>query len=80
MKSKNNSQLIVQKYGGATVADPKKIKQIASKIAEQKKQGHKVVVVVSAMGPSTNQLIELAHQVSKNPNRGVPERQTRTKR
>lgn len=65
----SKSKLIIQKYGGATVADPKKILQIAERIASQQKLGNKIVVVVSAMGQTTNQLIELAQQVSKNPNR-----------
>ena len=60
-------KLIVQKYGGATLATPEKIKSVALKISELKKSGHAVVVVVSAMGQTTNQLIELSQQVSKNP-------------
>jgi aspartokinase len=45
-----NPQLIVQKYGGATLADPAKIKQVAKRIFDLHKSGVKVVVVVSAMG------------------------------
>ena len=52
--------IIVQKYGGATLADPAKIKQVAARLARLSKSGQKVIVVVSAMGQSTNQLIELA--------------------
>lgn len=59
--------LIVQKYGGATLADPAKIKQVAKRIFDLHQSGVKVVVVVSAMGQTTNQLIELAHQVSTQP-------------
>jgi aspartate kinase len=59
--------LIVQKYGGATLATPEKIKQIATRIAHLKKSGKNIVAVVSAMGQTTNQLIQLANQVSKNP-------------
>lgn len=59
--------LIVQKYGGATLADSAKIKQVAKRIFDLHQSGVKVVVVVSAMGQTTNQLIELAHQVSKQP-------------
>lgn len=59
--------IIVQKYGGATLETSEKIKNVAIRIAELKKQNHKVVVVVSAMGSTTNQLIELAKQVSPNP-------------
>jgi aspartate kinase len=62
-----NPQLIVQKYGGATLADPAKIKQVAKRIFDLHKSGVKVVVVVSAMGQTTNQLIELAHQVAVRP-------------
>ncbi len=63
------SSIIVQKYGGATLADPQKIKQVAARLARLSKSGARVIVVVSAMGKSTNQLIELAQQVSQNPNR-----------
>lgn len=65
----NSNSIIVQKYGGATLADPKKIQQVASRIARLSKSGTSVVVVVSAMGSTTNQLIALANQVSKKPNR-----------
>lgn len=63
------TKLIVQKYGGATLSDPGKIKQVAKRIAEDASQGTRVVAVVSAMGKTTNQLIELAAQVSTHPNR-----------
>lgn len=59
--------LIVQKYGGATLATPEKIKQVALRISEFKNLGKDIVAVVSAMGQTTNQLIDLAHQVSKSP-------------
>lgn len=61
--------LVVQKYGGATVATPEKIKQIAQRVCERSKKGDHVVTVVSAMGKTTNQLIELAQQVARNPSR-----------
>ncbi len=61
--------LVVQKYGGATLAGPEKIKQVALRIAGLSKAGKKVIVVVSAMGKSTNELIALASQISQNPNR-----------
>jgi aspartate kinase len=61
--------LIVQKYGGSSVADVDKLKKIASMIAAVKKQGIDVVVVVSAMGKTTNQLIEMAKTISPNPPR-----------
>lgn len=60
--------LIVQKYGGATLADPQKIKAVASRIKEQT-DSHAVVVVVSAMGKTTNSLIDLANQISLHPQR-----------
>lgn len=59
--------LIIQKYGGATLESPDKIKAVARRIAELKNNGHQIVVVVSAMGQTTNQLLELSQQVSKNP-------------
>jgi aspartate kinase len=61
--------LIVQKYGGSSVADADKIMKIAEIIAAVKEQGYNVVVVVSAMGKTTNQLIEMANKISKNPPR-----------
>lgn len=60
-------KLIVQKYGGATLADPEKIKHAAKRIFELHQSGIQVVVVVSAMGQTTNQLIDLAKQVSIRP-------------
>lgn len=59
--------MIVQKYGGATLATPEKIKQAARRISDLHKSGTQVVVVVSAMGQTTNELIELAHKVSSRP-------------
>lgn len=59
--------LIVQKYGGSSVADAESIKRVARRIAATKKAGHDVVVTVSAMGDSTDDLIDLAHQVSDTP-------------
>ena len=46
--------LIVQKYGGSSVADPEKVKNIAKRVIETKKQGNDIVVVVSAMGKTTD--------------------------
>jgi aspartate kinase len=57
--------LIVQKYGGTSVADPERIQAVADHIAFTKGHGHDVVVVVSAMGKSTDNLIKLANDVSK---------------
>lgn len=59
--------IIVQKFGGSSVADLDKIKKIAVMITEVKKQGHDVVVVVSAMGKTTNSLIDMAHSISSDP-------------
>lgn len=61
--------LIVQKYGGSSVADVDKLKKIALMISTVKKQGLDVVVVVSAMGKTTNQLIEMAKTISHDPPR-----------
>lgn len=60
-------KIIVQKYGGSSVADITKIKKIAEMIAEVRRQDFAVVVVVSAMGKTTNSLIELAQQISQTP-------------
>ena len=59
--------LIVQKYGGSSVADAEKIKKVARRIAQGKEQGNQMVVVVSAMGITTDQLIELARHISPHP-------------
>ncbi|WP_431950551.1 aspartate kinase [Actinacidiphila sp. bgisy167] len=59
--------LVVQKYGGSSVADAEGIKRVAKRIVDAKKSGHQVVVVVSAMGDTTDELIELAEQVSPMP-------------
>jgi aspartate kinase len=59
--------LIVQKYGGSSVADAASIKRVAKRIAESKRAGHDVVVVVSAMGDTTDELIDLANEVSPMP-------------
>lgn len=56
--------LVVQKYGGSSVADAEGIKRVAKRIVEAKKNGKQVVVVVSAMGDTTDELIDLAGEVS----------------
>lgn len=61
--------LLVQKYGGSSVAEPQQIKAIAQQVAKLQKQGYRVLVVVSAMGKTTDQLVELAYKVSPKPNR-----------
>ena len=61
--------IVVQKYGGSSVADTEKIKLVAKRIARTRASGKKVVVVVSAMGKTTNQLIEKAKSISASPSR-----------
>jgi aspartate kinase len=55
--------LVVQKYGGSSVADAERIKRVAERIVATRREGHEVVVVVSAMGDTTDELIDLAEQV-----------------
>ncbi|QDT58826.1 Aspartokinase [Stieleria bergensis] len=59
--------LIVQKFGGTSVADVEKIRAAARKAIRAQRQGHRVVMVVSAMGKNTDRLLELASDVSENP-------------
>jgi aspartate kinase len=59
--------LIVQKYGGTSVADPERIRNVARRVARYKAMGHQVVVVVSAMSGETNRLIGLAKQIMADP-------------
>ena len=59
--------LIVQKYGGSSVADAESIKRVAKRIVETRKAGNEVVVAVSAMGDSTDELLDLAHEVTPMP-------------
>lgn len=59
--------LVVQKYGGSSVESAERIKRVAERIVETKRQGHDVVVVVSAMGDTTDDLLKLAHDVSPAP-------------
>lgn len=61
--------IIVQKYGGSSVADVRKIGDVARKIAERRAAGDDLVVVVSAMGDTTDELLGLARQVTDNPSR-----------
>ncbi len=60
--------LIVQKFGGSSVGDADKIKHVAKRVIETQKAGNQVVVVVSAMGDTTDELMDLANQVTDNPN------------
>src|SRR6476659_2156759 len=61
--------IVVQKYGGSSVADVTRIRQVAERIMRTKTAGHDVAVVVSAMGDTTDELLSLARQVSPNPDR-----------
>ncbi len=58
---------VVQKFGGSSVADAASIKRVAKRIVETQQQGNEVVVIVSAMGDTTDELLDLAGQVSPNP-------------
>jgi aspartate kinase len=60
--------LIVQKYGGTSVGNIERIKYVAQRIAETRKEGHQVVVVVSAMSGETDRLMRLAHEIASRPN------------
>ena len=59
--------LIVQKYGGSSLADAERIKAVARRIGRVKDRGDQVVVVVSAMGSATNELVHLAHTITDRP-------------
>ena len=59
--------LIVQKFGGSSLADAESVKRVARRIVATKAEGHQVVVVVSAMGDTTDELLDLAEQVSPQP-------------
>ena len=59
--------LIVQKYGGSSVADAEKIKNVARRVAESARLGHRVVVVVSAMGKTTDGLLALTAAITSTP-------------
>ncbi len=59
--------LIVQKYGGSSVADAESIKRVAKRIVDTRRAGHEVVVAVSAMGDTTDEMLDLAGQVAPIP-------------
>jgi aspartate kinase len=59
--------LVVQKYGGSSVGDARSVKRVAKRIAEAKRAGNDVVVVVSAMGDTTDELLDLAQQITPLP-------------
>jgi aspartate kinase len=59
--------LVVQKYGGSSVADAESIKRVAQRVVATRKAGHDVVIVISAMGDTTDELLDLAQQISPIP-------------
>ena len=61
--------IIVQKYGGSSVADVEKIRRVAGRVADARTGGHQIVVVVSAMGDTTDELLALARKVTGDPHR-----------
>ena len=65
----DGSKIIVQKYGGTSVKSPERIKAVASRIKSYRENGYSVVVVVSAMGKTTDVLVDLAKELSPNPSR-----------
>src|SRR5438552_16421235 len=65
----SNHPIIVQKYGVVCLATPAKIRAVARSLADLHGRGHRVVAIVSAMGTTTDQLIQVAYQVSPAPNR-----------
>ncbi|WFU15752.1 aspartate kinase [Bradyrhizobium sp. CB3481] len=64
-----NHPIIVQKYGGVCLETPAKIRAVARSLADLHGRGYRVVAIVSAMGKTTDQLIQMAYQVSPSPNR-----------
>src|SRR5438045_694891 len=61
--------VLVQKFGGTSVAGPERIRAVARRVAAQREAGHSLVIVVSAMGQTTDELLRLAHEVSREPSR-----------
>ena len=61
--------LIVQKYGGSSLATPEKVEQVAWRIAEKYSEGHEMVIVLSAQGDTTDELIEQALRLNPNPSK-----------
>ena len=68
-KEGENMGLIVQKFGGTSVANVEKIQNVATRVIEEKNRGNHVIVVVSAMGKSTDELVGLAKEISSSPNK-----------
>ncbi|MDO6354925.1 aspartate kinase [Caloramator sp. CAR-1] len=61
--------IVVQKYGGSSVATPEKIKNVAKWVIKKKQEGNDVVVVISAMGDTTDELIDLAKKITEHPDK-----------
>ena len=61
--------LIIQKYGGTSVANTERVKEVAKKVVKYKKEGHDVVVVVSAPAGMTDSLVKNAYEITNNPNK-----------
>ena len=61
--------LIIQKYGGTSVANAERVKEVAKKVVKYKKEGHDVIVVVSAPAGVTDSLIKNAYEITGNPNK-----------
>ena len=73
--------LIVQKFGGSSVAGVHRIKNVAKRVHEARKKGHSLVVVVSALGDTTDELLKLASEITQKPSglqRGFKLRKKRT--
>ena len=66
-EAKPGPALVVMKFGGSSVADTSKIMQIAQRLVAAAEGGNRVVAVLSAMGDTTDELIDLAHRVSERP-------------
>ncbi len=60
-------RLIVQKFGGSSVANPERIKRVAQRVVDAKRTGANIVVVVSALGDTTDELLQLASQITQDP-------------
>ena len=61
--------MMVQKYGGTSVGSTEKIKAVAKRVIEEKEKGNSIVVVVSAMGKTTDHLVGLSKEISQNPSK-----------
>ena len=61
--------LIIQKYGGTSVANAERVKEVAKRVLKYRKEGHNVIVVVSAPAGTTDSLIKRAYEISDSPNK-----------